>query len=84
MSRAGLLSESYAGVAMVRIAGADARDDLLNLMQNGSHRRVRDGALWGLCKLADASLLPAVMECVRERRVGKSASDAFHRSGRES
>lgn len=77
MRRAGLGSESYAGVAMVRIAGADARDDLVSLMENGSHQRVREGALSGLCELADASVLPAVMECVREKRVRKSASDAF-------
>ena len=74
VSAPGLLAESYAGPALARIAGPGARADLLDLMRRGQYRRVREGALYGLALLGDASVVPVVLEAVRDRLVGHGAA----------
>jgi HEAT repeat protein len=79
ISAPGLLAESYAGPALARIAGPAARDDLLDLMRRGQHRRAREGALGGLGELGDKSVVPPVLEAVRDRLVGRHAAGAIVR-----
>lgn len=74
VSAPGLLAESYAGVAMARIAGADAREDLLDLMRRGPCRRSREGALYGLVELGDPTVAPRIVDAVRDRLVGRGAA----------
>jgi hypothetical protein len=62
----GLLAETYAGVAMARIAGLDARVDLLELLRRAEHWRSRQGALYGLAALRDPSLAPLIRDAVRD------------------
>lgn len=68
-STPGYSGESYAGVAMARIAGAAARDDLLDAMQNAPTRGSREGAAYGLGELADDSLAPLLLEAARAGRI---------------
>jgi hypothetical protein len=73
----GMGAESYAGVAMARIAGDGARDDLLAAMEHAESRRGREGALDGLAVLGDASVLPAVRLAMRAARVSPDAAGFF-------
>lgn len=67
-------SESYAGVALCRIAGADAEGDLIRVMFAGIGRRNREGALAGLALLGSPTLVPAIVGAARDRRISVSAA----------
>lgn len=69
LAEQGSLSESYAGVALVRLAGADARADLLDLMRNAPRRVSREGAAYGLGSLGDATVAAALLAAVRDGKV---------------
>jgi hypothetical protein len=61
----GALTESYAGVAMGRIGGMAAREELLGIVTGGETRRIREGAAYGLGHIADLSLAEAVLAAFR-------------------
>jgi hypothetical protein len=69
-----LLAESYAGVAMARIAGQAARADLLGTMRGAQSRRSREGALYGLGELGDSTVIPHILAAVRDRLIGRGAA----------
>lgn len=74
ISAPGLTAEAYAGVALARIDPALARGDLLLLMSQGGHRRIREGALYGLGSLRQPDLGDAIVEAVRRGRVQADAA----------
>lgn len=60
--------EPYAGVALARVAGGAARDDLLDLL-GGRHRRCREAARHGLVELKDRTIVPDLIAGVRSDRI---------------
>jgi hypothetical protein len=70
----GSLAESYAGPAMARIGGAEAREHLIGLMRGAPRRRGRDGAVYGLGVLGDASVVDAIVAAARDHAVSRGAS----------
>ena len=68
------LAQSYAGVALARIAGPESRSDLLQVVRDAIGRRSREGALYGLGELGDLSILPTILEAVLEHRIGESTA----------
>jgi hypothetical protein len=69
----GLIAESYAGVAMVRIRGVRARADLVTLMCSAAHLPSREGAAYGVGELRDPALVSVVHEAFRSGRLRKNA-----------
>jgi hypothetical protein len=65
----GALAEAYAACAMARIAPERARHDLLELLEHGATRRVREGAAAGLAFLGDLELAPVVLAAWRRQRI---------------
>ncbi len=70
----GLLAESYAGTAMVRVRGVEARDDLLEAMVRAPHQRGRDGAVYGLAALRDAALASPILRALTDGHVRLGAA----------
>jgi hypothetical protein len=68
----GLLAESYAGVAMVRIRGSRARGDLIALMCSAARLPSREGAAYGVGELRDPALVSVVYEAFRTARLRKN------------
>lgn len=62
----GMLSESYAGVALACIRGAEALPDLVQLMNEAPTKLARDGAAYGLKELAGARAVDALIRASRE------------------
>ena len=46
---------------MARMAGADARNDLLDVMRTCERRVTTEGALYGLGELGDRSVVPEIL-----------------------
>ncbi|KIG15310.1 hypothetical protein DB30_05737 [Enhygromyxa salina] len=65
----GSLAESYAGPALVRIAGPAALDDLIEIQSNAPRRDARDGAAYGLGKLGSPEALDAVLAATMSRKI---------------
>lgn len=65
----GHLAESYAAAAMARIAGADAHDDLVDLMMAARRLRSREGAAHGLGDLGRAGTAALMLRAVQADRV---------------
>lgn len=76
----GLLAESYAGVAMVRIRGPRARGDLVALMSSAAHLRSREGAAWGVGELRDLALVPVVYDAFRSGHLRKNTTASVIRN----
>jgi hypothetical protein len=70
----GLLAESYAGPAMARIAGAAAREDLIDIMMSGARLASRKGAAYGLGALEVDGIAPTLLEAVKAGRVPRSTA----------
>lgn len=65
----GLGAESYAGVAMVKIRGERAFDDLLQLMSDAPQRRGREGAAYGLLRIGSPRAAHAVLDAAVARTI---------------
>jgi len=65
----GLLAESYAGVALARIGGEPAFDDLAKLMMEAPRKASREGAADGLGSLRRAGTAALVLRAAREGRI---------------
>ena len=74
VSAPGLLAESYAGVALVKISGDAAREDLLALLAGPYPRACRDGAMIGLAALRDPSLVGPLLVLVRTGQIPTKAA----------
>lgn len=62
----GMLSESYAGVALARIRGVDALLDLIELMNEAPKKIAREGAAYGLKELAGEQAIEALIRASRK------------------
>lgn len=72
-----MLSESYAGIAMGRIRGQAAVEDLVEVMREGDTKWVREGAVDGLAHLEAAGQLDVVVEAVRARAISPRAAASY-------
>lgn len=59
-------ASSYAGVAMVRLIGREAINDLRKLLRTADHPRVRRGSAYGLAELQDEKLIDDFVAALRE------------------
>jgi hypothetical protein len=74
VSAPGSLAEGYAGVALVKIAGDAAREDLLALLAGPYPRACRDGAMHGLAALRDPSLVAPLLALARTGQIPSKAA----------
>jgi hypothetical protein len=72
----GLLAESYAGVAAVRIAGTCAFEDLIQVMDNAENLRSREGAAYGLASSRDEAVAPQLVRALQRGRIRPSCGAA--------
>lgn len=69
-SAPGLLAESYAGPALVKIRGARAFDDLRRLLNGAPKRRSREGAAWGLARLPSRDSADSLFDAAQLGLIG--------------
>jgi hypothetical protein len=74
----GLLAESYAGVAMARMAGRDAHDDLRSIMLNHEHPKTRRGAAYGLAHLREPTAIGDFIEAYTRSQLRPRREVASH------
>lgn len=63
------LAESYAGVALTKIGGPEALEDLKGLMISARDLHSREGAAYGLEALGLPEAAPAILEAVQTGKV---------------
>ena len=69
LSAPGLLTESYAGPALAKIAGTDAYDDLCVLLHSAPMLRSREGAAYGLAQLASHDVPSMILDAARSGKI---------------
>jgi len=69
VSAPGCLAESYAGVALAKIRGSGALDDLVSLLTEAPSKVSREGAAYGLQHLGGAVAARAVAEAGRDGHI---------------
>ncbi|PHS01140.1 MAG: hypothetical protein COA78_22960 [Blastopirellula sp.] len=72
LSNAGSSSESYAGVAMAKILGLAAYDDLRQIIFGDHPQKVREGAVYGLVDNSSPQLLNDLFTAFKEQRLSRS------------
>lgn len=78
LSSPGMLAESYAGVALMRIRGEEAGGDLERILTEGPTRVCRDGAGYGLAELGGARSAERVLEAIRSGAVLPDMGHVFN------
>ena len=66
----GMLAESYAGVALAKIGGRSALDDLTGIIREAPKRVSREGAAYGLGHLASRQAVVVLLAACREELIG--------------
>ena len=71
LSNAGSSSESYAGVAMAKMLGVAAYDDLREIVFGDHHRKIRQGAAYGMADTSSSRLLDDLLAALDEQRLSR-------------
>lgn len=69
LSAPGYLAESYAGVALAKIAGQECLEDLIDIQQSAPHLKSREGAAYGLANLGSPEAMRAVLDATLLRKI---------------
>jgi len=78
LAHPGLLAESYAGIALARMAGANAYDDLRSIMLNHDHPKTRRGAAYGLAHMREPRAIGDFIEGYAKRQLRPRWEVASH------
>lgn len=70
----GQLAESYAGVALARIRGTRAFDDLCQILRSAPQQRSREGAASGLARLPSTNAATVILEVALLNRIRYTVS----------
>jgi len=74
LSAPGLLAESYAGVALTKIRGNRAFDDLASLLTEAPHKASREGAAYGLRELGGPVAIRIIAAAGRDGHIKPSVA----------